>query len=215
MNITVERIAVIQKKLAAVLVALSFLCSCSVKYKVVGSFDDYNEVFAGDVDANLLTGHGHIVAVGKNSKIKCEGESYVTYIPPLSLGCAGQRGKAPMRCSDGRRLDVDWVATSCTTGNGEGRDPKGAIFSFVFGLDEIAAERDFAKLSHEVSSNPDIPVYRPKEHRREKGFSSGTGFFVTSDGILITNYHVIDGAKEILIIDPSTKKEFIARHLDC
>lgn len=200
----------IHKKLAVVIAAISLLCSCSIKYKVVGSFDDYNEVIVGDIDHNLLAGHSRIVAVGKNSKIRCEGDSYVTYIPPLSFGCAGQRGKAPMRCSDGRRLDVDWVATSCTTGRGDGRDQKGAMFQFVFGLDEATAEREFSKLSQEVSGKPDIPVYRPKEYRKEKGFSSGTGFFVTTDGILITNYHVIDGANEIIVIDPLAKKEFIA-----
>src|SRR5262249_30839329 len=49
------------------------------------------------------------------------------------------------------------------------------------------------------ASKPDLPVYRPGETRKKIGFATGTGFLVTSDGYLITNYHVVDGAKEIFI----------------
>jgi len=191
------------------LTALS-LAGCSVKYKAVGSFDDYNEVFVGDVDHNLLAGSAYIVAETKNSKIKCEGQSYVTHIPPLSLGCAGQRGKAPLRCTDGRRLTIDWVAKSCTVGFGEGTDQNGVTFRLAFGLDEAAAKEELEKLSTQVAKNPDLPVYRPKEFRKEKGFSTGTGFFVTNDGYMVTNFHVIEGAKSVTVISPAEKKELPA-----
>lgn len=48
------------------LTALS-LVGCSVKYKAVGSFDDFNEVFVGDVDHNLLAGSAYIVAETKKA----------------------------------------------------------------------------------------------------------------------------------------------------
>ena len=70
-----------------VILVVAFSAGCSVKYKAIGSFDDYNEVFVGDVDHNILAGTGRIVAETKNSKIKCEGDSVVTYIPPMALGC--------------------------------------------------------------------------------------------------------------------------------
>ncbi len=198
------------KTAALLLIAALFLAGCSVKYKAIGSFDDYNEVFLGEVDHNLLAGSAYIVAETKNSKIKCEGQSYVTYIPPLSLGCAGQRGKAPLRCTDGRRLTIDWVAKSCTTGFGEGTDQNGATFRLAFGLDEEAAKAELGKLSAQVAKNPDFPVYRPKEFRKEKGFSTGTGFFVTNDGYMVTNFHVIEGATSVTVISPSEKKELLA-----
>ncbi len=197
-------------RIVAMMISLLFVGSCTVKYMAVGSFDDFDEIFVGTVDHNLATGTAHIVAVAKNSKITCEGDSMVTYIPPLSLGCAGQRGRAPMRCSDGRRVVLEWIATSCTTGHGEGIDNHGATFHFVFGLDQVTAERELSELAKSVADKPDLPVYNPKEHRKQKGFATGTGFFVTNDGVLATNYHVIEGAKEISIINPTEKRELIA-----
>ena len=193
----------------AVCVLAVAISGCSIKYKALGSFDDFNETFIGDLDHNLLNGTAVITASTK-SGIKCDGNSYITYIPPMSLGCAGQRGKAPMKCSDGRKLDIDWVAKSCTTGSGEGKDQNGNTFTLAFGADEATAKAELARLTEEVKVKPDLPVYRPKEVRKEKGFSTGTGFFVTSDGVMVTNYHVIDGAKEIVVVSPLENKELSA-----
>jgi S1-C subfamily serine protease len=131
----------------------------------------------------------------------------------MSLGCAGQRGKAPMRCTDGRRLDVEWIATSCTTGHGEGQDQNGATFRFAFGLNEEEAEARLKELSEEVLSNPELPVYRPKEVRKEKGYSTGTGFFVTNTGIMVTNHHVIEDAKHVYVLDTANGMKFTAEVL--
>ena len=75
----------------------------------------------------------------ERSGIQCKGTSRVTYFPPFSFGCAGQRGDAPMRCDDGRFLNVTWTADSCTSGTGKGKDDQGGNFNFVFGLSEVEA----------------------------------------------------------------------------
>jgi S1-C subfamily serine protease len=49
------------------------------------------------------------------------------------------------------------------------------------------------------SYKPDLPSYNPKQTRKEKGFSIGTGFFVSPTGHMVTNYHVIEEAKEVSI----------------
>lgn len=200
------------KYFAAFLAALlSFvLVSCSVKYHLVGTFDNYNQVFIGNIDSNLLAGTAHIVVSAKDTGVTCEGDSHITYVPP-SLGCAGERGVARLFCSDGRIVDSHFVTTSCTSGYGQGVDNNGAVFHFVFGLNNEDAQRELAKLKQSVSNNPKMPVYRPKEQREQKGFATGTGFFVTNNGVLVTNYHVIDGAKEISIVFPSEKREYQAR----
>jgi S1-C subfamily serine protease len=201
------------RRLVALLIVLISvgLLSCTAKYKVVGCFDDYNEVFIGDVTSNLLTGTGHVVAVGKNSKMVCEGDSVVTYIPRGSVGCAGQRGKVFMHCTNGSKFEVDWIARNCTTGYGEGVDKStGVTFHFVFGLNEESAQQEFAKLSTSVSSKPELPVYLPQKHRKEKGFATGTGFFVTNDGVLVTNHHVVDGAKEVNVLQTVEKRLYPA-----
>ncbi|MBJ85584.1 MAG: hypothetical protein CMJ11_05155 [Pelagibacterales bacterium] len=194
-----------------ILMFISFfmLVSCA-QYKVIGKFHKYDEVFIGDVNHNLLAGVGEIKAKGENSGIICSGSSYVTYKPLFAIGCAGQRGKAPLTCTDGRLLDLDWLATSCTTGEGIGRDQDGASFAFTFGLNEKDALIRLAELKNEVKGKPDLPVYRPKEHRAEKGFATGTGFAVSTNGHLITNFHVIDEASTIIVKDTFNNREYYA-----
>ncbi len=64
-----------------VLACVAVLASCTAKYPVVGAFDQYNEVFLGEVNANLLAGTSFIEVKAKNSGIKCTGASKVTFIP--------------------------------------------------------------------------------------------------------------------------------------
>jgi len=97
---------------------------CSVKYPVVGSFSNHNEVFKGQVDSNLLTGTSYIEVNGQVTKVKCSGNSNVTYIPPISYVlpvCQGQRGVAMLRCDDGRIVEGRWTAQSCTSNMGSRR----------------------------------------------------------------------------------------------
>lgn len=176
-----------------------FLSGCAT-YSVVGSFSDYKEVFKGTVHANLLAGVGAIQAIGQVTGMSCGGKSWVTYVPP-SGSCEGQQGKALLTCTDGRVVEADWIATSCTSGWGHGVDQNGNRFVFAFGMDEKTASQFVKQQLGVAASKPELPpVYQPKETRREKGYSTGTGFFVTVDGFLITNFHVVDGASELAVI---------------
>jgi len=187
------------------------LSACSVKLKTVGSFEDYDELFIGDVVHNPIAGGSVIQVETLRSKIRCHGYGYGTGQGGGTLGCAGQRGRADITCTDGRKVVVDYVATACSRGYGSGVDQNGAKFNVIFGLEEEAARSELAKLAAGSDSKPSLPVYKPKETRKEKGFSTGTGFFVSDQGHLITNFHVIDGSSEITVKLPSSGQFVTAR----
>ncbi len=178
-----------------------FIAACSIEYDVVGRFDSFNEVFRGDIDHNLALGVAEITLTGENSGVVCRGRSEVTYVPPFNLlGCAGQRGVARLTCSDNRIANANWTANSCTSGEGFGTDSEGNSFTFAFGSTGEETEREMARLRPQVENLPELPVYRPQEVRRERGFSTGSGFFVTDDGHMVTNFHVIEAAKEVSVV---------------
>lgn len=194
-------------RLALPLVAV-ILTGCIVEYKVVGKFDDYNEVFIGTVKNNVSTGGAIFQIEAINSKVSCDG---VAGRPDyMSIGCAGQSGRGEAVCTDGRSLKFNWYGTSCYKGYGKGVSSDGIKFQFAFGQNEETAKADLDKLLAEVSNKPEYPGYRPKEVRKEKGFATGSGFFVTNNGVLVTNNHVIDGSSEIFVVDTLTKKEYKA-----
>ena len=61
------------KKFFLFFLSIVFLTNCSVKYKVVGKYEDFNEVFIGTVDSNLMTGTSTINIESNPSKRKCFG----------------------------------------------------------------------------------------------------------------------------------------------
>lgn len=69
------------KSISLALIAPVVLSGCSAHYPVVGSFDDFDEVLYGTVDHNLANGTAYVQLEGKVAKMKCAGNSQVTYIP--------------------------------------------------------------------------------------------------------------------------------------
>lgn len=184
----------------ALAAATATLVACA-QYKLVGTFERYNEYFVGDLNHNLMVGRADIVVVGQNSGLTCRGHSEVTYKPPFGIGCAGQRGIAVMQCDDGRVVDATWEAESCTSGFGRGVDDTGAAVRFTFGQTEAEALADLEGARADVAGRPELPVYRPREVREERGFATGTAFAVAA-GQFVTNFHVVDGAERVsLVVD--------------
>jgi len=178
------------------------LSNCTVQYKVVGRYEEFKEVFIGTVDSNLLTGTSFIKVETKPSKMKCQGNSRITHIPAISFVlpvCTGQKGIATLMCSITGRVDAQFEAKSCTSGFGTGYDKNGRMFAFTFGLNEEQAKIEIDRLMSEVRDKPNLPIYEPEKVRKKIGYSTGTGFFISNKGHMITNYHVIKNSKKITV----------------
>src|SRR3546814_16613805 len=67
-------------RIPAVLLA-GWLASCTASYPVVGAFDDYDEVFIGTVDHDLIRGRAFIEVKAENSGMVCKGGSRVVHVP--------------------------------------------------------------------------------------------------------------------------------------
>lgn len=186
-----------------VLALSTILLSGCVSYKTVGSFDDYNEVLHGAVNANLMTGGGAFSLIGEKTKLKCDGIASAPYYTPPSLLCAGQRGTIHGSCDDGRIIEGEWFGSSCTTGIVRGKDNTGKTFAFTFGMDEKSAQVEIRKQLAKNEVKPNLPEYNPKETRKQIGFATGTGFIVSEDGHLLTNFHVVEGSDKVTVKLPS------------
>ncbi|MCP4254044.1 MAG: trypsin-like serine protease [Candidatus Scalindua sp.] len=196
-----------RSKFSILIIALLIMFTISLagcaSYPVVGAFDDYNEVFRGTVKANTLTGNNFIEVKSENSGVEGRGRSRVTYASIFSLG-GGQKGEADLEFDDGRRVRAFWTSKSLTSGYGSGHDQFGNTFKFTFGMSDQEADSYIRKKKEITVNKPKLPPpYRPKEVRQSQGFSTGTGFFVSESGHVLTNYHVVDGATTITVKDIS------------
>lgn len=202
------------KRIVGAAVVTFALVACTTTYPVVGKFSDHNEVFLGQVNNDLMTGRAFIEAKGKNTGVRCRGVSRVIHVPAsnyiagafLIPYCAGQKGIAELRCDDNRWITADWTADSCSSGQGSGADQKGARFDFVFGLSEQEASARLGTYQTEVASKPDLPVYKPREERKKRGYATGTGFFVSADGHVLTNHHVVEGSTNVAVMVNGTER---------
>ncbi len=103
------------------------------------------------------------------------------------------------------------ILTDLKTGKSKDLSKSGAYLRDYRVMQQILHE-----LSNSVvpSSNPEMvaspteegSLYKPKETRKSRGFSTGTGFFISVDGALVTNYHVIEEAREITVVTTGGKR---------
>lgn len=132
--------------------ALTLGLYCKLKYYFVAQNTKNCEIFSGRIIHQPTIGKAHTVFFTP-SGATCEGVSYVTYIPPGG-GCAGQQGKVPTQCSDGRIVDGTWTASSCKTGFGHATDNLGNEYQFTFGL----SAQEAVKKVNELRINLGCPV---------------------------------------------------------
>jgi len=126
-------------RIAVLLLALFSIHGCAT-YKAVGTFKDIDQIMVGNVDHNLFLGGASFELTGVHSNIKCEGQAMKPDFIPNILFCEGQRGRGVGRCTDGRKIEFQWVADSCTKSHGQGEDSLGNTFYFTSGQSETEAQ---------------------------------------------------------------------------
>ncbi|WP_042149285.1 S1C family serine protease [Paucisalibacillus sp. EB02] len=73
-----------------------------------------------------------------------------------------------------------------------------AILPTTFSIPAI----DFLITSAKLSTNEEIQTYKEAVVVIETGESKGTGFAISSDGYILTNYHVIDEGNSLIVAYP-------------
>jgi len=189
-----------RKIIMVVPLLLLLLSSCSgssvpAPTRVVGKFNDYNETIAGEIRF-IADGRSLITLRTSVSKLYCEGYARRTddgliLAGPFFTVCEGGGGVIQLSCSEGRRLTADYRRTGCFSGEATGSDNTGARFSLAYGLPQEESQQYLASAQAEVAGKPTLD-----QSSLSRG-GSGTGFVISSDGLVVTNHHVIDRANAI------------------
>ena len=201
-----QPLAQVARLLTAALIALAFpACVIQapqsqrqphVEYPVVAASE--SETFAGTVDNNLMTGTAYVDLQSSSTDARCRGEGHLVQRPEST--CVGGQGACSLKCDDGTVIDCRYKLASCTSGTGLGlsQDRKWFAFSFGPAMSGLEGQLVTAKLKKFVASLPN--ALPPKESRKEKGFSTGTGFFVSGDGYVVSAFHVIQDAQQVAVM---------------
>ncbi len=111
--------------------------------------------------------------------------------------CVGQysSGAGILTCSNGERAQIQYAMVRLAVGYGSGVTTNGRGLRFTFGMspDESAPYLRSSGPASGGGSNPAAVAGKS---------SSGTGFFITRQGHVLTNAHVVNGCKTITVQQP-------------
>jgi S1-C subfamily serine protease len=174
-----------------------------VQVPVVIWFDDFNEVFVGTGTRTSFLQSRPLDIRGRVHGARCVGRADLRIVPPEAVPgqrCDGIRGDALLTCSDERTIAIEWWSQeTCLSGYGRGFDSEGHELHLVFGGTPARAEMIVQEALADLATKPVLPPVGAGKKAFSKGISTGTGFFVTWDGYLVTNHHVISEASRIQV----------------
>ena len=112
------------------------------------------------------------------------------------IQCIGNRvgsisgGHGLLNCSDGVRAQIQYTTLSMMSGYGFGTTSDGRSIRFTYGLSREEGAKYLGTSPVETATTTGTQT---------KIRSTGTGFFVTCQGHMITNAHVVNDCKEVTI----------------
>ncbi|MCU0767486.1 MAG: hypothetical protein MUE39_08945 [Gammaproteobacteria bacterium] len=135
--------------------------------KIVGNYDNYNEVFVGDASRRLLDGLELVQFTLRNSGVTCNGvmehqDDWPNELPDPMGVCLSRIAKGSVQCTDGRELALTWRATECRTAFGTGFDRNGGTLTFLLGFDDAQAAVQADKLAVQLSPFAPLPPVGPR-----------------------------------------------------
>jgi S1-C subfamily serine protease len=110
--------------------------------------------------------------------------------------CIGEYsgGIGLLNCNDGDAVQITYATLSVGSGYGFGTARSGRGLRFVFGMSAEEGARYLSPVTAGAAGGN-----RPATSGKT---SSGTGFFITRQGHILTNAHVVDGCRDITVQQP-------------
>jgi S1-C subfamily serine protease len=189
----------------SLLACASWLPAEPVETRVVLWFDQFDEVFTGNATRAAAMLSGSFVDVTNHHRdIRCVGRSVARVVPPDARPpkrCDGMTGSVTLSCSDGRSLELEVnVEEGCRTGYGRGSDDEGHPLHAAFGGTAAHATAMAREAREHLAGSDRLPLPRADgPNVASTGVSTGTAFFVSWEGHLVTNHHVVDGHDKIQV----------------
>jgi S1-C subfamily serine protease len=99
-----------------------------------------------------------------------------------------------LTCNDGMQVEIQYTTLSAFTGYGFGVTSTGEKVRFAYGLNREEGAKYLGTLPSQTVASSAPPTKRA---------ATGTGFFITRQGHLLTNAHVVNGCKALTVAQPS------------
>ncbi|MDR1487978.1 MAG: serine protease [Deltaproteobacteria bacterium] len=120
---------------------------------------------------------------------------------PGGADCAGAGGNMFFECANGFQFSLKYSMEDCSTGYSYGTDRYGAPLVLVFGrLEPANLKQNALEFAGYAEQNS------PKQSVAANSVATGSGFFVSRGGLMVTNFHVINGAARIGVVNPQSSK---------
>ncbi len=167
---------------------------------VVAWFENYRTVFSGTYVRSHYLFPRALDLTGATDRLRCSGLAPLVQVPADAeppRSCDGMAGVAALRCSDDRELQIRWITDpGCQSGYGQGVDAEGNRLLLFFGGSKPLARAALEEAIQSQQRKPGLPAVGESGLA---GLGTGTAFFVSWSGHLVTNNHVIDGAKRVVV----------------